>query len=97
MESEFKGTQGEWNTVNHLNTPNDFCIHSQGKTICTMPNDDDETIANAQLIKTSPKLFQALLELHNYTKQHRDLAEFVKFQHLSNQAELALNEALNVG
>jgi myo-inositol catabolism protein IolC len=46
--------------------------------------------ADAKLIAAAPELYKALLELHNYTKNHKDLKGFIKFDHLSNQAKEAL-------
>ena len=63
---EFKGTTGVWNRVNHLNEPNDLCVHIQGKTICTMPDNSEESQANAQLIGSAPEMLDALKKCEEF-------------------------------
>jgi hypothetical protein len=64
---QFKGTQGEWNLVFHLNAPNDCHIHSYGTSICQfqMPI-TEEGEANAKLIAAAPNLLDACIEALRY-------------------------------
>lgn len=39
-----------------------------------------------KLRKEKKKLREALIELHNYTKHHRELVGFIRFDYLSNRA-----------
>jgi hypothetical protein len=91
MNTEFKGTQGEWSVKQELGY--DCDVIYEGGEICWLglsDVSDEEKLPNAQLIAAAPELLKALIKSVVSMK----LVDEIKFKEEINQAEKAINKAL---